>query len=186
MKKHRIFLAINLPDEAKKRLIRFQEQWFDLPVRWTKKENLHITLIFIGYVGSEEMIEICGLSKQVISREPCFEIKLNQICFGPPGRTPRMIWIIGENNPDLSRLKGNLEAKLFNLNKNIGNYNNRVFYPHITLARIRQRQWQELPIQPKIEEEISLRFLVASIEIMQSFLSRKGPEYAVLETIPLK
>ncbi|HEB01428.1 MAG TPA: WecB/TagA/CpsF family glycosyltransferase, partial [Candidatus Portnoybacteria bacterium] len=39
-----IFVAINLPSEIKKKFLSFQQKWPDLPVRWTKEENLHITL----------------------------------------------------------------------------------------------------------------------------------------------
>jgi len=184
-KQHRIFLAINLPDKIKKRLSEFKKEWFDLPIRLTKTENLHITLIFIGYVDTEEVIDVCKLTKEAISKESIFEIKLNKICFGPLNKKPRMIWAVGDINNDLSRLKNNLEGNLFNSNKNITGYN-RSFRPHIILAKIKQKEWLKLLNKPNIEKDISLSFLVDSVKIMESYLSRKGPEYTVLESIPLK
>ena len=174
-KQHRIFLAINLPDKIKKRLSEFRKEWFDFPVKLTRIENLHITLFFIGYVNTEEILDICKLAKKAISGKSVFEIKLNKICFGPLNKKPRMIWAIGDINNNLSRLKNKLE----------GGYN-KLFYPHITLARIKQKEWGELPSIPNIEKDISLSFLVDSVEVMESCLSRKGPEYNVLETILLK
>ncbi|MBI4101693.1 MAG: RNA 2',3'-cyclic phosphodiesterase, partial [Candidatus Nealsonbacteria bacterium] len=49
--RHRIFLAINLPENVKKKLADFKSKWPDLPCRWTKAENLHITLVFLGSVS---------------------------------------------------------------------------------------------------------------------------------------
>jgi len=185
IKQHRIFLAINLPDKIKKRLSEFRKEWFDFPVKLTRIENLHITLFFIGYINTEEILDICKLAKKAISQENMFEIKLNKICFGPLNKKPRMIWAIGDINNNLSHLKNSLEGDLFGSNKNAENHN-KLFHPHITLARIKQKEWGELPSIPNIEKDISLSFLVDSVEVMESCLSRKGPEYNVLETILLK
>lgn len=186
LKRRRIFLAINLPDQVKKKLLSFQRDWSTLPVRWTRDQNLHITLIFIGYVDDEQMLDICQLTRQITKKSPCFEITLNKICFGPPNRPARMIWAMGEKDPVLSQLKKDLEEKLFNSESS--GYDQRQAYPyrpHITLARIRQDQWRSLPDIPKIDKDISLTFSVDSIEVMQSRLSRSGADYAVLESVEL-
>jgi 2'-5' RNA ligase len=186
MKKRRIFLAINLPTQIKKKLSEFQKEWADLPVRWTKENNLHITLIFIGYVSDEEMLEICRLTRQIAQQHQPTEIKLERVCLGPPDRPARMIWIEGEKNPGLVQLKNDLEEALLNSAKS--GYRcreNRPFRPHITLARIKQEEWRCLPTKPKINKEISLVFPVTSIEVMQSHLSRGGSDYAVLESAEL-
>ena len=182
---HRIFLAINLPDIIKKRLSEFRKEWFDLPIRLTKIDDLHIALFFIGHVNTEEIIEICKLAKKAISKENVFEIKLNKICYGPSDDKPRMIWVTGEINKKLNCLKNSLEVNLFNPNVNMGD-RNKSFHPHVTLAKIKQKEWGELPDSPSVKKDISLSFLVDSIEIMESSLSKKGPEYTVLETIQLK
>lgn len=186
MKKRRIFIAVNLPAPIKKKLLEFQRQWADWPVRWTKEPSLHITLVFIGYVTNEEMLEICQLARQVTKKNQPFEIKLKRICLGPPGRPARMIWIEGEENPALAQLKNNLEETLRTSAKSGFNHReNRPFRVHITLARIRQEEWRRLPNKPKIDQEVSLFFSVESIEVMESRLLRDGAEYAVLESVEL-
>lgn len=187
MKKHRIFLAINLPESVKKRLIDYQSEWANLPVRWTKKSNLHITLVFIGYVNDEEMLEICQLARRISQRYSSFEIKLNQICFGPPNRPPRMIWAEGEESNELVQLREDLEkGLLFSTKSGYRRQEKRKFRPHLTLGRIRQSEWRQLPQKPDLEREISLTFPVDSIEVMESHLSRGGADYAVLESAELK
>lgn len=214
--KHRIFIAINLPEEIKKKLVSHQEKIEELftpyrnevsgsgPIRWTKKENLHITLIFLGYLKDEELLEVFKATKEAASRHKPFSINLNKICYGPPkkmsysetesltgrlakgkNRPPRMVWVAGEKSEELANLKDDLENSLtggthFSPEK-------RAFSPHITLGRIRQLEFRQIEPEdrPKVEEDISLGFEVNSIEVMQSQLKRGGAEYTTLESAPL-
>ena len=43
-KRHRIFIAINLPQDIKKELAGYHKKWLELPAKWTALDNLHITL----------------------------------------------------------------------------------------------------------------------------------------------
>lgn len=187
MKKRRLFIAINLPQEIKKKLLDFQAQWADLPVRWAKENNLHLTLIFIGYVADEEMVEICRLARQVGQKEQSFEIRFNKICLGPPGKPARLIWLEGEANPALAKLKNNLEKMLFQSDKSGFNHlEKRLYRPHITLARIKHREWRQMALAPNLERQVDYSFAVNSIEVMESHLSRQGAEYIVLESVEFK
>lgn len=210
--RHRIFIAINLPEEIKKELINYQARWPELPIRWTKREKLHITLVFIGYISDEEVLESCRVTKEVASRYPSFSINLNKICYGPPkkmpprstsvsrsfhrsphssaeGGVPKMIWVKGEKLEELANLKDDLEKSLSEKirlalsQKEQG----RAFSPHITLGRIRAWEWRTIEPEerPKVEEEIDLSFEVNSIEVMESKLKKGGAEYTILESVPL-
>ena len=45
----RLFVAISLPEDIKKRLFRFVEKEYkNLPVKWVRQENFHLTLNFLG------------------------------------------------------------------------------------------------------------------------------------------
>ena len=167
--KRRIFIAINLPENIKSRLSSYRDKWPDLPVRWTKKENLHITLEFLGYLIDEELMELFQKTKELALKNKSFSIRLNKICYGPPAknsqqRAPRMVWVTGE------------KTKEFNL------------LPHITLGRLKTWQWRQIEPEerPEVNEEIDLTFEVNSIEIMESVLKRTGPEYIILESCSLK
>ena len=82
--KHRIFIAINLPENIKKELLSFQLKWPDLPIRWVGPENLHITLAFLGYLSDEELVEVLRITREVTQRHQPFSITLNKILYGPP------------------------------------------------------------------------------------------------------
>lgn len=185
--RHRIFIAINLPEEIKKELGSFRLKWPELPVRWTKKENLHITLVFLGYVRDEELLEIFEAVKEAAAKNQPFFINLKEICYGPTNKkTPRMIWVKGEKSMALSKLQADLENALTGRIPQFEK-ENRAFSPHITLGRIKSWEFKRMEPEerPEIKEEISLGFEVNSIEIMESKLKPKGPDYFVLESVVL-
>ncbi len=186
MKKHRIFIAVNFPREIKTKLLSYQNQWPDLPVRWTKSDNLHITLVFIGYVDEDELLDICKLVHQITKRHKIFNINLEKILLGPPNRPPRMIWAEGEESQELAGLKNDLEKSLLNLaGSGHRRQELRALRPHITLARFKQWEWQRVSPKPQINLEIAASFPVKSIEVMESELKREGAEYTVLESAEL-
>jgi len=182
--RHRIFIAINLPENIKKKLSDCQSKWLELPCRWVKKENLHITLVFLGYLSDEELLEILKITKEVASRNQPFSINLNKIFYGPPKQPPRMVWVEGEKSEELGKLQQDLENSLRGTPKQ---KENRPYAPHITLGRLNQWEFRQIDPEerPEVNEEISLNFEVKSIEVMESELKRGGPEYTILESAPL-
>lgn len=185
MKQRRLFIAINLPAYVKSKFKEYQNKWYNLNVRWTKPENLHITLVFIGYVGDDEMLSICDIAKEIGKNHDPFSIRFNKILFGPPNKPPRMIWAEGEISRKFADLQNDLERKIFHFSGAFGRQDARVFKPHITLARIRQNIERDLQKIPDIEENINLEFSVNSIEVMESRLGKGGAEYTILESMDL-
>ena len=97
-----------------------------------------------------------------------------------------MVWAEGEVSKELGKLHGDLENSLCN-QPNVIEDKGRPYSPHITLARISAWEMKKLDPEerPIVDEEIHLSFEAGSIEIMESFLRKKGPEYVVLESCPL-
>ena len=177
-KRRRIFIAINLPEDIKCELERCQKEinW----AKWTTKDNLHITLEFLGYLTAQELGEVCMIAKEVAKRRKPFSINLNKIVYGPPEKLPpRMIWAIGEKSKELAELKQDLQKHLSDNGSEPRNLS-----PHITLARINEWEWKKIEPEerPEISEELDLVFTVESIEVMESELKRGGPQYAILES----
>ena len=184
---HRVFIAINLPEETKKQLSLYRVKWPELPCRWTKKENIHITLVFLGYVKDEELPEILEAVKTAALKNKPFSINLNKICYGPTDKKPaRMVWAEGEKSNKLAKLQTDLENALQGETSNFKG-EGRAFAPHITLGRLKSWEFKTLEPEekPEISEEISLSFEVNSIEIMESKLKPQGPDYFALESLAL-
>jgi len=187
--RHRIFIAINLPGDIKRKLIDCQGKWLELPCRWTKKENLHITLIFLGSLSDEELLGVLKITKTVTQRHEPFSISLIKIYYGPPKKMPpRMVWAEGEKSEELGKLQSDLENSLLASPIKGLESESRSYAPHITLGRIKAWEFRQIEPEerPEVNEEINLSFEVNSIEVMESQLKRGGAEYVVLESAPLK
>lgn len=178
-KKRRVFIAINLPDSVKKYLGKISGK-FTLPgMKVVKADNLHLTLLFLGYISDNELLEIIAGVKKVACRSKPFEIDFKRIVAGPLGKTPRMIWVEGERSGELANLKKNLE-------ENVGRFaqkrENRVFQPHLTLARFKEGIMKQNKFEPI---EINVSVPVDAVDIMESVLKNDGVEYEVLESVEL-
>ena len=200
-KKHRIFIAINLPIEVKKQILKYEEKWSALPARWAIEDNLHITLSFLGYLTDTEIGEASIAVKKAVENYNSFEISLNKICYGPlrqftassslraapQGKLemPRMVWLMGEKSKELSSLRRDIENALAS---SIGfKPEIRSFSPHITLSKIKMMEFRNLDLEerPEVNENVNLGFEVSSIEVMESELKRGGPTYTVIESYQL-
>jgi 2'-5' RNA ligase len=198
-KRHRVFIAINLPDDIKRELIKHQEKFknkfifvgedgenFDL-AKWTIKDNLHITLEFLGYLTDQEIADTCQITKEIAQNHESFSVNLNKIEYGPKNKAfASMIWASGEKSKEVSELKNNLQNAL--LESVNFKPESRGFIPHITLARLKEWQLKAISIeeQPEIAEDINLIFTVESIEVMESVMKKGGAQYEILESCELK
>jgi 2'-5' RNA ligase len=145
-------------------------------------------MIFIGYVRSEELLNIFKAVKEAASKNKSFSIDLKKIRYGPlDKKPPRMIWAEGEKSRELAKLQADLENALTG---EISGFEKeaRAFAPHITLCRLKLWEFRQMEPEekPKIDEDISLNFQVKSIEVMESQLKRGGAEYTILESFELK
>ena len=194
MNKKRLFVAINLPEEIKKNLFCFKNRYLEIPARWTKKENLHITLYFIGYVSEKNLEKIRKALKEITLNNYFFELSFVRINYGPPeSKIPRMIWVSFNESKNLLKINQEIEKNISEIKLENFMIEKRNFSPHITLARIRQMDFKKMNPEelPKIDEEIGppaggLTFNVCSIELMESNLKRTGAEYKILESFSLK
>jgi 2'-5' RNA ligase len=181
----RIFIAINLPQKIKEELKKYQN--FDLPIKWVKKENFHITLVFLGYIKDENLPKVIEVTQKVASKYHPFQINIVKVSFAPPKTfPPKMIWAICEKSEELLNLKEDLfsgfsESKIPFLKEE------KKFFPHITLGRISKWEFKRLdPEQiPEIDEDIFLSFNVNSVDVMESHLKRGGAEYTILKAFSL-
>ena len=181
--RHRIFIAINFPEEIKRVLAGYEKQWHDLPARWTRKENLHVTLVFIGDVYDEAIGEVCMAVKKVVQNYKSFLVHFDKVSYGPKGKSPKMVWLHGQKSKELSSLRAALEDAILAVIP--FKPEERAFSPHVTLAKINQMAFRQTDLfeRPEIAEDVDLHFEVESIEVMESVLKKGGPEYSVVESM---
>ena len=179
--KRKIFISINIPEKVKKRLAKSTQKWQDLPVKWTKEANLHITLLFLGYVDEESLLEICQKVRDAIENEDIFDIEFEKIELFPSADDPKMVALTGSSNADLLRLHEKIEKEL-----NIFTSAKKSFRPHITLGRGRKYKWEALEHKPSISEKYPLAITAESIDVMASDFGDGTSEYTIIESCPLR
>jgi len=178
--KRKIFISINLHNQAKKRLTKAIEKWQDLPVKWTKEENLHVTLFFLGFVDDDSTFDICEKVSKLAENEDIFDIEFDSIEFGPNPDDPKMIWVTGKASAELRDLVEKIEKEL-----GIFTSSKKEFRPHITLGKIRKIKWDELPEKPVIKKDFPLLVTVESVDVMASDFEGDGMEYTIIESCEL-
>lgn len=180
---HRIFLALNLPENIKEEIRTLQEKLPELPVKWTSPENLHITLVFIGNTSDKELEAMSVLCREIAKKHKPFSFNFSSISYGPSPMQPRMIWLKGEPSKELLKLQKDLE-------KSLGSSRETAFVPkklpfklHLTLGRLNEFEFKNLDLEerPDIQEDISLEIPANSFEIMESELKKGGAEYSIVE-----
>jgi len=193
---HRIFIAIDLPDRVKKELIREQDRITRMfsskcPVSWTRKENLHITVSFLGSVSNDELMEVLRATQETANRHSAFDLSLNKISYGPheplPNQAPRMIWALGGKSSELATLRDDLENTISSEKRANLLKEGRTLTPHITLGRVMAWEFKTIDLeeQPDISRNVSLDFGVSAINVMESELKRTGARYNLLGSFPL-
>lgn len=178
--KRKIFISINLAERDKKRLILATEKWQDLPVKWVREPNLHVTLAFLGHIMDENMAEICEKVCKAVENVEIFDLEFETIELGPDAADPKMIWLSGRADENLRSLHEKIE-------KALGTYvsSKKSFRPHITLGRIRKRKWEALVSKLEICERYNLIVTAGSVDIMASKFEGGGQKYTTIQSCPL-
>lgn len=178
--KRKIFIAINLPDQIKKKISKAVEEWRDLPMRWTKEEQYHLTLHFVGYVTDEKMVEICENIRELARKFEFFDLEFNSIKLAPNPENPRMLWLRADENKEFQLLRKGIEQELGVFKKS-----QKGSHPHVTLGRIKRIRWEKLPEKPIIKKEFYASIPAESIDVMASEFTKRGLEYFIIESCPL-
>ncbi len=178
--KHRIFIAINLPDKIKRQLLDCKKRWKNLKVRWTKFENIHITLEFLGLIEYKKLRTVLEVTKKTAARIQPFDVRLNKIILGPDPAQAKMFWATVMVGKPLLNLKDTLNKNLPEAGIEIKE--ERDFNPHITLARARGNELKGKQTNVNLSR---LGFKVESVEVMESRLLPGGARYKAIGSFML-
>ncbi|MDO8529451.1 MAG: RNA 2',3'-cyclic phosphodiesterase [bacterium] len=177
----KIFIGISLPDDVKKRLNQKIEKWRELPIKWSKEGNFHITLSFLGFIKDDTLADICSGVKEVAENFENFDIEFEKIELGPDAKNPRLVWFSGNASEELKKLQSDIEKAL-----DIFVREKKIFKPHITLGRISKLKWETLPEVPKIEENFRVSIPIERVEVFESRMEDGKKVYDILESCMLK
>lgn len=145
----RLFVAIALPDPVADSLLMLQG---GIPgARWSMREQLHLTLRFIGEVDGRDAAAIDDALASI--RSPRFTLELKGVGeFG--GKNPRALWAGVREEAPVMHLQRKIESAVQRAGIAA---EERKFSPHITLARLRG------PPRDRVITFLSAHALYASI-----------------------
>ena len=131
----RLFVAVSPPEDVARELERLVASLRPLAgrarLRWCRREQLHVTLRFIGEVPLADAPKIAGAVASV-TVEP-FDVALDRAGAFPSMARPRVLWLSGERGAEeLSSLAARVDEALLRVGIPP---RDRPFVPHLTLAR---------------------------------------------------
>lgn len=185
----RIFLAVNLPTNIRKDLFLFQSELkeaFDKKaVKWVNKDNLHITLLFLGFVKKEK---VPFLQKKLSSfKNKKFSVEFDKITYYPENKkSAKIIWAQGKSR-ELCELREKI-CKALSKDFPISSVcDEKEFKVHVTMGRIRRWEFEKTSLSaiPEISQEVNLSFDVNSFVLLESKLKKGGAEYKLIEEYKL-
>jgi len=187
----RSFIAIELPEEAKKGLARLRkglERDEHKFVKWVDPGGIHLTLKFLGNIPSKRVAEITEAIEEAAQGVSPFHLEISGLGAFPSLRQARVFWVgIGGELDKLSRLQQNIDSALAALGFA---KEERPFVPHLTLARIREgassserRSFGELVGSIIFEDKYPVE--VEAIRLMRSQLMPAGAIYTCLSLVGL-
>jgi RNA 2',3'-cyclic 3'-phosphodiesterase len=165
----RLFTAIDLPSDV---LIRLERLTAALRpeafINWSPLDNLHLTIKFIGQWPESRVEELDRALTSLVPRKP-FQAEVKDLGWFPDGRSPRILWAGVQGGDQLLNLARETEERLAALGIP---KEERIFSPHLTLARITHA----VPLGPlrrKVRELESASF--GSFPVAQFALFRSDP-----------
>jgi len=178
----KIFIGIELSPAVKKRLMQKVDKWKDLPIRWSREENLHLNLITLGHIDDDIIYDICEKVKKAVEDIDVFDIDMDKVELSPtPDKNAKMIVFSGGESEKLKLLCEEIEKAL-----GIFNQPKKTFRPSIVLGRIQQYGWQKLESIPEVVDNFTVLLPIESVEIFESALIDGKRKFDSIESCPLK
>ncbi len=176
----RLFIGIPLSPRLQKRLEAEILHFEYLPIIPTRKENFHVTLIFLGFVNEEEIPRITSVLEETVAEIEPFELDFTAIQLAPNDDHPSMFWLTGETSPALTELRNAVVSSLDYLTPA-----SKAFRPHVTLAKVRRGKFEALTSKPECVKPLHLSESVDTITLFESTTDAGKRAYLPLAEFPL-
>ena len=186
-----MFVAVPLPEPVKDSIERAQRELRSaLPetsVRWTKRDQFHVTLRFLGDVESLQVDDLIRSVRGACGGLGALELRAAGIGMFPNPHRPRVVWAhVDDRQERLASLQRAVEhaSAAFTSEKP-----ERTFTGHVTLGRCRTIGRGEaaklLTLATSMERRLFGEWTADSIEIVRSELGPGGSRHTTLAVVPL-
>jgi 2'-5' RNA ligase len=167
----RLFIAVNCSDTAKRLLLSVQDniKAQSLKGNFSRPENLHLTLAFLGETQEEQVPAICAAIQEALQPPITpFTLTFSQTgCFRHSGKE---LWWIGaqQTGPSLAMLKNLRQRITGGLSAANIAFDDRAFKPHITLGREIKQGASSMRHAPIVLRQQEIALSVNRVSLMKS------------------
>jgi 2'-5' RNA ligase len=191
----RLFVALDLPEEVRAGLERWQREWLadERTLRPARPETLHMTLAFLGYLPERDLERIAGAATELEATAPLMRFLEQPVAV--PRNRPRLFAIDAES-PESVTLQAEVSERL----EEAGFYKpeKRPFWPHLTVARVRtergpggsrgRRSGRPMRVSSPpgpLPETLLGPFRAVRVTLYRSLLRPSGAEYVSVAEVEL-
>ena len=182
----RVFIAIKV--EAGETLLKVMSAFMtgleNESIKWINKQNVHLTLAFLGDTEEEKIVALDSLLKEKCEGFGNFQMLIKGSGVFKNLNDPRVIWAGIEVSEKLVLLNNLILRGLPEIGIQI---ENRAFRPHLTLGRIRHLSSGNTlkDLIDRYNALIIQKVQVTEVILFESTLLRTGPVYTVISKYSL-
>ena len=190
--KLRLFVAIPMPETVRNEIIGVQQELQRLvsrdAVRWTKPEQFHLTLRFLGDVPVERVSALQEAVNAVCRGSSALHLRAQGVGFFPNARSPRVVWAgVNDGEGRLADLQKKIEGA-------VGPFaekpSSEKFAGHVTIGRVKflkQPDIENLAAHAQaIKDRLFGEWTANEVELIRSDLLPTGAQHSLLAAIHLK
>jgi 2'-5' RNA ligase len=178
----RAFLAIPLPRQLQESIhsIQTELQASITEARWTRPENLHLTLHFFGEIEQETLEKLRVSVLSVKSCQRPFQVGVKGLGAFPNPHRPRVIWLGLEPRGQLEQLHRATERCL----RQAGiTTDSRPYSPHLTIGRLHGDPFDLTKLFSSMQQKRIEPLTVDRMILYESRLRPEGAQHVQLLTV---
>ena len=188
---YRLFVALRVPEEVKAEVRKAQAELRrsiqQARVTWTRHEQFHLTLKFLGNVEEERVGELVEAVRGACGGFAAPRLRAEGVGCFPDLRSPRVVWLgVRDAEQALPRLQRAIETASTGFTSQPPEER---FSGHLTLGRIKgigRPEAESFGGQARaMAERLFGEWTADGVQIMRSELSPQGARHTVLATVPL-
>ncbi len=171
----RIFISLKTtPYEEELFKVESQIKPYYSNVKWVEKENLHITLKFLGEVDEEFIYNLNNIIQGISARFLPFSFSISGISGFPKLEYARVIFFsIEDQSAYISLIMREIDRAL----KDFGFEREKSYIPHITFGRVKNGA---IDLSRTESPTLLIESKAIGIKVVQSILRPEGPLYKVI------
>lgn len=186
-----MFVALAVPESVKSAIEKAQAELRrvlpEKAARWTKREQFHLTLRFLGNVPVSRVDDLVNACREACHPHPPLRLIAQKVGFFPNNRMPRVVWVgIRDLDERLLTVWASIQAAVTPFTSEPPE---REFTGHVTLARLNRIGRPEAAALARtaaaFEKTGFGEWTAEQLELMRSELSPEGAHHSVVAELRL-